>query len=58
MPESPHGKQQFNVYLSVELIRAVKHHAVDSEQSLSAIAETALSEYLERFQTARKGAHP
>jgi hypothetical protein len=53
MPESPPGKQQFNVYLPVELIRAVKHHAVDSEQSLSAIVEAALSEHL--AQASRKG---
>jgi hypothetical protein len=40
--------KQFNVYLPVELIRAVKHHAVETEQSLSSIVEAALSDHLDR----------
>ena len=47
--------KQFNVYLPVDLIRAVKHHAVDTEQSLSAIVTTALSEYLARESRPKKG---
>ena len=44
----PRSVKQFNVYLPVETIRAVKHHAVETEQSLSAIVELALDEYLAR----------
>jgi hypothetical protein len=52
--ESGRSVKQFNVYLPIELIRAIKHHAVDTEQSLSAIVETALHEYLARSDRGKK----
>jgi predicted HicB family RNase H-like nuclease len=50
--EKPELKQ-FNVYLPVELIRAVKIHAVETEQSLSAIVATALTEHLTKKERRR-----
>jgi hypothetical protein len=47
--------KQFNVYLPVSLIRAVKHHAVDTEQSLSAIVAVALTQFLANERTQRDG---
>lgn len=40
------GKQQFNVYLPPELVRQIKHAAIDDRQSLSRFVERLFQEYL------------
>ncbi len=50
----PDEVKQFNVYLPTELIREVKHHAVETEQSLSAIVAAALRAYLDDRRRRRK----
>jgi len=40
-------KQQFNVYLPPDLVKRLKHHAIEQGESLSRLVERIFGDYLD-----------
>ena len=48
------GKQQFNIYLPPELVRELKHAAIDDRSSLSGYVEAIFRDFLARRKEGSK----
>ena len=48
-------KDQFNVYLRADVIREIKHAAIDSGQKLGEFVEGVFQDHLRRQRAGKKG---
>jgi hypothetical protein len=49
------SKDQFNVYLRTDVIRDIKHAAIDSGRKLGEFVESIFKDYLQRQRAPKKG---